>query len=439
MKEKLFSKYQVFVIALLAVLQFTVVMDFIVLSPLGAQLMRVLHLTTSQFGLAVSVYAFSAGISGLLAAGFADKFDRKKLLLFFYTGFIVGTFLCGIAPNYQFLLMARVITGSFGGVISSISFAIITDLFKMEVRGRVLGFVQMAFATSQVMGIPVGLYFANKVGWHAPFLMITGLSIAEYIAVVLYLKPIDEHLKIQSDRNAFSHLFKTVARRNYLWVFLVNTLLITGGFMLMPFGSAFSVNNLGINIEQLPLLYFVTGVFAMAAGPFIGKFSDSLGKYKMFVLGSILTSLVILFYCNLGITPLWIVIALNVGLMVGVLTRIISSSALITEIPDMADRGAFMSVNSSIQQIAGGIASIIAGLIVVQTPSGALVHYNTLGYIVVVAIVLTAFFMYSIDQSVQRKIKAIAETKAEFVPKEIPVANIKPEEKEQEVMDVEEV
>ncbi len=265
MKEKIFSRYQLFVVALLSILQFTVVLDFVVLSPLGAELMQVLHLTTSQFGMAVSGYAFSAGISGILTAGFADRFDRKKLLLFFYAGFITGTFLCGIAPEYRFLLVARIVTGFFGGVISSISFAIITDLFDLHVRGRVMGYVQMAFSTSQVMGIPVSLYFANKVGWHAPFLLISGGSLLEFIAVIIFLRPIDAHLKIQTVTNPIRHLFKTIATRNYLWAFLVNILLVTGGYMIMPFGSAFSVHNLGIRMEQLPLLYFVTGVFAMAS------------------------------------------------------------------------------------------------------------------------------------------------------------------------------
>ena len=172
MKEKVFTRYQQFIIAILAILHFTIILDFMVLSPLGAQLLKELNITTTQFGWVVSAYAFSAGASGLLAAGFADKFDRKKLLLFFYAGFIVGTLLCGIAPDYQFLLAARIVTGVFGGVIGSISFAIITDLFKMEVRGRVMGFVQMAFASSQVMGLPIGLYLANQWGWHAPFLLI---------------------------------------------------------------------------------------------------------------------------------------------------------------------------------------------------------------------------------------------------------------------------
>ena len=397
---KVFSRYQIFIIALLAVLQFTVVLDFMVLSPLGAQLMKVLHLTTSQFGLAVSGYAFSAGFSGLLAAGFADRFDRKKLLLFFYTGFIIGTFLCGIAPRYYFLLTARIITGFFGGVISSISYAIISDLFDLKVRGRVMGFVQMAFATSQVMGIPVGLYFANRVGWHAPFLLITGVSLLEFIGIMIYMRPINEHLKVVSVRNPFQHLFKTLAHSEYLSAFVFSTLLVTGGYMIMPFGSAFSVNNLGIPMAQLPVLYFVTGIFSMAAGPFLGKISDVIGKYNVFTLGSIISIGIILYYTKLGITPFWLVVLLNTVLMFAVLSRLISASALITAIPSANERGTFMSINSSVQQLSGGIASIFAGLIVVQSASGKLMHYDTIGYIVVASMIITIIMIRSINKNV---------------------------------------
>ena len=400
---KVFSRYQIFIIALLAILQFTVVLDFMVLSPLGAQLMHVLNMTTSQFGLAVSGYAFSAGLSGLLAAGFADKFDRKKLLLFFYTGFIVGTFLCGIAPDYYFLLTARIITGFFGGVISSVSYAIVSDLFDLKVRGRVMGYVQMAFATSQVMGIPVGLYFANRVGWHAPFLLITGVSILVYAAIVIYMKPIDEHLKLTTSRNPFQHLVKTIGHRDYFLAFVFSMLLVTGGYMIMPFGSAFTVNNMGVPMAQLPLLYFVTGVFSMAAGPFIGKISDAVGKFKVFTLGSVLAIIIIVYFTNLGITPFWLVAALNTILMFGVLSRLISAAALMTAIPSVNERGAFMSINSSVQQISGGIASVIAGLIVVQTSGGKLTHYNTLGYIVSATIIVTIFMMRSINRNVVKK------------------------------------
>src|SRR4249920_3912562 len=160
-EKKKFSPYQALAIVLLALTQLTVVLDFMVMSPLGDMLMKSMSLTTKQFGFAVSGYAFSAGISGLLTAGFADKFDRKKLLLFFYVGFIAGTLFCGLSHTYFMLLLARIITGLFGGVIGSISMAIVADLFPIEQRGRVMGFMQMGFGASQVMGIPVGLYLAN--------------------------------------------------------------------------------------------------------------------------------------------------------------------------------------------------------------------------------------------------------------------------------------
>ena len=398
--EKIFTRYEIFIVSILALLQFTIILDFMVLSPLGAQLMQELSITTIQFGWVVSAYAFSAGVSGLLTAGFADKFDRKKLLLFFYAGFIIGTMLCAIAPDYEFLLMARIVTGLFGGVIGSISFAIITDLFRMEVRGRVMGFVQMAFATSQVMGIPIGLYLANNFGWHSPFFMIVAISILIGVAMVLYLKPINAHLKIKSDRSAFQHLSKTISHPTYLRAFAATTLLATGGFMLMPFGSAFGVHNLGISLDQLPMLYMITGICSMIAGPLVGKLSDVIGKYKIFCIGSGLGIVMVLIYCNLGITPLWIIIVLNVFLFIGISSRMISSSALMTAIPLTKDRGAFMSINSSVQQISGGVASIIAGLIVVQTKSGFLEHYDILGYVVVAAMIVTVFMMYSINQHV---------------------------------------
>ncbi|SKC87372.1 MFS transporter [Ohtaekwangia koreensis] len=403
MEKKTFTKYEIFIIAILTILQFTIVLDFMVLSPLGAILMPTLKITPAQFGMVVSAYAFSAGTSGLLAAGFADRFDRKKLLLFFYTGFIFGTFLCGIATDYNFLLIARTVTGVFGGVISSISFAIITDLFRMEVRGRVMGFIQMSFASSQVLGIPLGLYMANKWDWHSPFMLIVGVSIVTGILIILYMKPIDAHLQVQSQANAIVHLAKTVSNKSYLKAFAATTLLATGGFMLMPFASAFSVNNLGIPLDKLPMLYMITGIFSMASGPIIGKLSDTVGKYTVFFWGTMLSAAIVVVYCNLGVTPFWAVIIVSVIMFVGVSSRMISSSALMTAVPEPADRGAFMGVNSSIQQISGGIATFVAGLIVVQTASGKLENYSILGYTVVGTMMLTVAMMYFIHLQVTRK------------------------------------
>ncbi len=403
MKEKLFASYDIFIIAILSILQFTIILDFMVLSPLGAILMPALEITPAQFGMVVSAYAFSAGASGLLSAGFADKFDRKKMLLFFYTGFIVGTLLCGIAPDYHFLLIARVVTGIFGGVIASVIFAIITDLFRMEVRGRVMGFVQMAFASSQVMGIPLSLYLANHWGWHSPFLMIVGVSIVVGMVIVIKMKPVSNHLKMHPGRSALQHFANTLSKSDYLRAFAATTLLATGGFMLMPFASAFSVNNLGISVADLPMVYMITGVCSMIAGPLIGRLSDAVGKYKTFFAGSLWTIVVVLVYCNLSITPLWAVIVVSCVMFIGVTLRIVSSSALLSAVPAPADRGAFMGINSSVQQISGGIATFIAGLIVVQTPSGLLDNYDILGYVVTIAMVVTITMMYTIHKQVKQK------------------------------------
>jgi predicted MFS family arabinose efflux permease len=396
-----FTPYQWLVVAILATLQFTIILDFMVLSPLGAQLLAELSITTTQFGLVVSAYAFSAGISGILAAGFADRFDRKTLLLFFYAGFIVGTLLCGIAPTYSFLLMARIVTGIFGGVIGSIAFAIITDLFPLEMRGRVMGFVQMAFAVSQIMGLPVGLYFANLFDWHAPFLLIVGISIPMFFLILLRLKPVTAHLALQKDQSAFSHLLATVSKPRYLQGFLGTILLSTGGFMLMPFGSTFSINNLGVTFDQLPIIYLVTGVCSMIAGPLIGRLSDAIGSIKIFTIGSILTIIIVVVYCNFGVTPLWIIILMSVLMFVGITSRMISSTTLVSGIPAPADRGAFMGVNASISQISGGIASGIAGMIVHQAADGHLENYPLLGYVVAGTMVVAIGLMYNIHRMVK--------------------------------------
>lgn len=412
LKEKVFTRYQVFVIAILSLLQFSIILDFMVLSPLGAILLPELHITTSQFGLVVSAYAFSASASGILAAGFADKFDRKKLLLFFYAGFMLGTLLCALAPDYYFLLGARIVTGIFGGVIGSVSFAIIVDLFRFEVRGRVMGFVQMSFAASQILGLPIGLLLANSFGWHSPFWMIAGLGIGLGIVIALYLKPVDQHLHATYEHNAFAHLVKTFSKPDYLKAFLCTSLLATGGFMLMPFGSAFSTNNLGLTLGQLPLIYGITGLFSIGTGPLIGKLSDKIGKLKVFVYGSILTIIMVAIYTPLGITPIWVVTAISVIMFTGVSSRMISSSALVSAIPSTLDRGAFMSINASVQQAAGGFASAVAGLIVTQTPSGLLEGYTLLGYVVIGSMLVTMGMMFWIDRHVkaitQREVKPVA-------------------------------
>jgi len=398
-----FTRYQVFVIAVLAFLQFTIIIDFMIISPLGAMVMPALHISPQQFAFAVSSYAFSAGISGLLAAGFADRFDRKRLLLFFYSGFTLGTVLCGLAGSYHMLLLARIVTGLFGGVIGSVVMAIATDLFPLEMRGRVMGFIQTAFAASQVLGLPAALYFANHFDWHAPFLAIVALIVPAGLLIMLGMKPVVAHLALKQERSPFAHLAHTVTEKRYRLPFLLVMLLPTGGYMLMPFGTAYMVNNVGISFAHLPTIYLVTGLFTVFVGPVVGRFSDSLGKFNTFLAGTLLSIVMVVIWTNLGRTPLAGVIVINVLLFIGIFSRIIPSQALISAVPEPSKRGAFNAINASLQQFAGAVSASIAGAVIVEQADGSLRHFNWLGYVVIAVLLVSATLMYFLHKSVPER------------------------------------
>jgi predicted MFS family arabinose efflux permease len=398
-----FSRYQSLLVALLAFVQFSIILDFMIMSPLGAIIMPALDITATQFGVAVSAYAFSAGISGILAAGFADRFDRKRLLLFFYVGFTLGTALCALAPNYHLLLLGRIVTGLFGGVIGSVVLAIITDLFALQLRGRVMGFVQTAFAASQVLGIPAGLFLSNHWTWHVAFGALVGLAIVGIAAVLLVMKPVDGHLRLKQDKTAFRHLIATVGQPRYTLAFAVTTLLSTGGFMLMPFGSAFTVHNLGIDIVHLPTIYLISGLFSIFIGPLVGRASDAFGKFPTFAFGSAVSVVMVLIYTHLGQVSLTTAIVVNVLMFVGIFSRMIPSQALISAIPEPSQRGSFSAVSASLQQLSGGLGSVLAAAIIAQNADGSLRHFDWLGYIVVGTSMASLIAMYFVQKSVAER------------------------------------
>ncbi len=199
------------------------------------------------------------------------------------------------------------------------------------------------------------------------------------------------------------HLFKTVAEPRYLLAFAATTFLATGGFMIMPFSSAFTVNNLGISLAQLPMVYLVTGLCTIFAGPLIGKASDRFGKYPVFVFGTCTSIVMVVTYTNLGPIPFAAVICINVVMFVGIFSRMIPAQALMSAIPEVTKRGAFNAVSSSVQQVSGGVASVIAGLIVAQEPDGHIVHFNILGYVVSCVALVTLTLMYLIHRSIHER------------------------------------
>ena len=398
-----FSPYQMFVVAVLAFMQFTVVLDFMLLAPLAALVLPALQITPSQFGLVVSAYAFSAGVAGLLTAGFADRFDRKKLLLVFYAGFLGGTLLCGLAASYHGLLFARMVTGVFAGVVGSVAMAIVTDVFAVNLRGRVMGVIQTAFAASSVMGVPTALFLSNHWGWNAPFLVLSGVGAIVGAVIFAVLRPVDEHLKRRPDRSPVHHLLKTLSNRLYLQGFASTGLLSIGGFMLLPFMSVFMVNNLQLPLDNLPLVYMITGTFSLVSGPLIGRAADAYGSFRVFAFGAAMTIIMVVIYTHLGPSPLWLLATVLVLLQIGIFSRVISASALMSTLPEPDDRGAYMSISASLQQVSGGVAAVLAGLIVAQSTTGQLLHFDWLGYVLVCTTLVTLGLIYRIHRRIQRK------------------------------------
>jgi predicted MFS family arabinose efflux permease len=298
------------------------------------------------------------------------------------------------------LLAGRIVSGLFGGVMGSVVMAIVTDLFELRLRGRVMGFVQTAFAVSQVLGIPAGLFLSNHWNWHVSFGALVALSIATMIAVMWLMRPVNAHLALKQDHNAFAHLISTISQPHYTLAFLVTTLLATGGYMLMPFGSAYTVNNIGIDIVHLPTIYLVSGLFSIVTGPLVGRASDAFGKFPMFAFGTAVSIVMVLIYTHLGHVSLAAVITVNVLMFAGIFSRMIPSQALISAIPEPSQRGAFNAVGASLSQFSGGLGSVLAAAIIAQNADGSLRHFDVLGYCVVASALVSLTLMYFVQKSV---------------------------------------
>jgi predicted MFS family arabinose efflux permease len=266
-----------------------------------------------------------------------------------------------------------------------------------------MGFVQTAFAASQVLGIPAGLFLANHWNWHICFAAIVVLSIAAIAVIAFAMQPVDGHLKLKQDKNPFRHLIATVGQPRYTLAFAVTTLLATGGYMLMPFGSAYTVHNLGIDIFHLPTIYLVSGLFSIVTGPLVGRAADTFGKYPTFVFGSVVSVIMVLIYTHLGHVSLVTAIVVNVLMFVGIFSRMIPSQALMSAIPDARQRGSFSAVSASLQQLSGGLGSVLAAAIIAEEADGTLIHFDRLGYIVVATSIVSVIAMYFVQKAVAKR------------------------------------
>lgn len=372
---------------ILAAVNFTHIMDFMIMMPLGPQLMNLLNINPQQFGLAVSAYAITAGASSFVSAFFVDRFDRKKVLLFAYIGFTVGTFSCALAPNYELLVAARVLAGLFGGMIGAQVLAIVADTFGYERRARAMGILMTSFSLASVAGVPAGLWLAAKFSWHIPFVAIGALGVIVAILIALFVPPVNAHLdESQPAGNPLRVLTDIFQTPNQMKALSLSTVLMLGHFSIIPFIAPSLVGNIGYDEHNIFLIYLVGGALTMFTAPLVGKVADRRGKYPVFVTFALLSLIPVWLITNLWPMPLWGVLLISGLFFIFVNGRMIPMQAIVSGVVTPQQRGGFMSINSSVQQLATGLAAMIGGAIVHKTADGHIEHYAVVGYISILLI-----------------------------------------------------
>ena len=369
----------------LAAVQFTHVVDFMIMMPLGPQFMRLFGIGPQAFGALVSAYTFAAAASGFVAAFWVDRFDRKRGLLTLYVGFIGATALCGFAPNYPLLLLARIVAGAFGGVIGALVLAIVADVVPYARRARATAIVSAAFSMAAVAGVPLALWLAVHLSWRAPFLVLAGASIGVAIVSLRVLPSLRAHLAHHQGHAPFERLRLIFGVRNHLRAFGLMVTLMFGGFTVIPFIAPYNVANVGITEADLAIIYFFGGVATLVSSQVFGRLADRYGKKRMFTILGFASIVPILITTHLPPLPLVAVLPFSTLFFILVTGRFGPAMALVTGSVDPRVRGSFMSFNSSIQQLGAGAAAMTAGMIIGRAADGTLTHYGAVGWLAVSA------------------------------------------------------
>ena len=382
------------ILLILACINFTHIMDFMIMMPLGPQLMKLFQITPAQFGFAVSAYGFTAGASGFISAFFVDKFDRKKILFFAYCGFVIGTFACAFAPSYFWLVAARVLAGLFGGMIGAQVLSIVGDIVPYERRGAAMGTVMVAFSLASVVGVPAGLWLASKYSWHMPFLSIGFIGLFVIFLIAFFIPPITKHLQNVDNgqkQNPLHILTDILKNPNQVRAITLSGVLIMGHFVIIPFIAPSLVSNIGYSQDNIFLIYLVGGALTIFTSPLVGKLADKRGKYPIFVIFALLSFVPIWLITNLWIVPLWFVLIIAGLFFIAANGRMIPMQAMVSSVVSPQQRGGFMAINSSVQQLSTALAANIGGMMVYQVPDGRLENYSLVGYLSITLIGISIF------------------------------------------------
>ncbi len=395
-KEKL-------LLLILASVNFTHIMDFMIMMPLGPQLIELFHITPKQFAWAVSAYSLTAGLAGFVSAFFVDNYDRKKVLLFAYIGFLLGTFACAFAPSYQFLVAARILAGLFGGVIGAQVMSIVADTIPYERRASAMGLLMTAFSVASVAGVPTGLWLAAHYNWHVPFLAIGGLGILVAIGIYFFVSPVNGHLQNQAVRQNPLHVLTDILKSpNQMLALGLSTVMSLGHFAIIPFISPSLVANVGFSQKNIFLIYLVGGLLTIFTSPLVGKLADKKGKFLILLIFGLASLVPVWLITNLWQVPLWTILAISSIFFVTVNGRMIPMQAIVSSVVTPQQRGGFMSINSSVQQLASGAGATIAGSIVYTSENEHFENYAYVGYFSI-CMILIALFLAKNVKSIESK------------------------------------
>lgn len=368
----------------LAAIQFTTVLDFLIIIPLGPQYMRVFHISPKQFGMIVGAYGISAGLAGLAAGFFLDRFDRKKALLWLYLGFGLGTLFCAMAPTYQLLVAARAFAGAFGGVSGAVILAIVGDVIPMERRGAAMGMVMSSFSVASIVGVPAGLYVASYYSWHVPFYAIAVLSVVILFVAAAITPSLRGHMKHAQDEHPMVTTWKVMKHPDHLKAFAFMAVTTCAGFCIFSYIPTYMVENVGLTERQLPWLYLCGGLCTVFSMNWVGQWSDRSGKLKVFTLTSLSTAVPIALVTNLPHVPLVGAIGAMTLLMICMSSRMVPAMAMMTGAVEARYRGGFMSINSAVQQLSMGATSWFSGLIIGTAANGEMTNFYINGMISII-------------------------------------------------------
>ncbi len=403
------TKKEKLLLFVLACLNFTHIMDFMIMMPMSEQLISYFNISPRQFSLLVAAYSFSAGVSGFLVAFVADRFPRKHIIMVAYIGFVVGTLACAVAPTYELLAAARILAGSFGGVLGAQVMTTVSDTFAYERRGQAMGVVMAAFSIASVIGIPVGIQLTNWFDWHAPFWAIGGLGVIVIGLIWLFVPRLDGHLKdpVTVQRSRFEVITTIVKTPNQLRALWLTVTIMLGHFSIIPFITPYLTSNLGFTRNDIVLIYFVGGLLTTFTSPLVGKITDKQGKYPVFVVFAILSLIPIFMITNMQTQSLAFMLTVAGLFFIFSNGRLIPTQAMSSSVVLPQQRGGFMSINSSLQLLSQSVAVYLAGLIIEKQPNGHLLHYNWVGY--------AAMFFIFCSIFIARTIKPIEENSGQAV------------------------